>query len=143
MNGLSCGKEIERPYIFLVLDAYIVGDLPHGLEYFNPIYSPRIPIGSLYYRKGFLHSLRERIYRVPRSPYQDNRKLELSAELLKIFRRICFKVFVFRYRIFWKKNNLPGTNVTNLRLNLLRKSILLPKQTHPGCFAATPLKRGI
>jgi predicted HTH transcriptional regulator len=36
-----------------------------------------------------------------------------------------------------------GKNVTKLSLKAHRKSILLPRQTHPGCFAAPPLKRGI
>ncbi len=44
----------------------------------------------------------------------------------------------------WRSNRgFKGTvtNATNLRLNILRKGILLPKQTHPGCFAA-PISRG-
>jgi hypothetical protein len=32
-----------------------------------------------------------------------------------------------------KAFTLPGTNVTKIKLTVLRNSILLPRQTHPGC----------
>jgi hypothetical protein len=48
------------------------------------------------------------------------------------------KVSKSAYLVQWKikkiveKRKVPGQNVTRIRLNAHRKSILMPKQTHPG-----------